>query len=147
MRNIIPIIFVAATLLAGCRSPARVNKTTTLGSNTVASTNAVVATPAPVGPDTVASASAVIDPPAPVGPNTQAKALSENVMLGNLGGAFIVILAILAALRPRPSALCLGILVVKKSAMLETMASGGVCKAHKIMWYGGSVLCLPLVLW
>ena len=123
MRNIIPILFVAATLLAGCRSPARVDKTTTVGTNTVAGTNAVVATPAPVrskpvastsavvvtpapvGSDTVASASAVVATPAPVGPNTPAEALSENLWLGNLGAAFIVILAILALSRPGPSAL------------------------------------------
>jgi len=122
MRNIIPITVVAATLLAGCRSPARVNKTTTfgtntvastsaavatpapVGTNTVASTNAVVATPTPVGSETVASANAVAAIPSPVGTNTPAEALSENVRLGNLGAAFIVILAIVAAMRPRPSA-------------------------------------------
>jgi outer membrane murein-binding lipoprotein Lpp len=140
MRNIIPITVVAATLLAGCRSPARVNKATTLASNSVASTNAVVANPAPVGTNTVASASAMVATPAPggsdtvastsavvanptpvgsetvasanavaaipspVGTNTPAEALSENVRLGNLGAAFIVILAIVAAMRPRPSA-------------------------------------------
>jgi hypothetical protein len=91
MRNIIPIIFVAATVLAGCCSTAPVNKTTAPGTNTVASANAMVATPAP----------AVVAPPVPAGPNTPAETLSENLRLGNLGAAFIVILTILAA-RSRP---------------------------------------------
>jgi hypothetical protein len=86
MRNIIPIIFVAATLLAGCCSPAPANKTTTAGTNAAVNTN------------TVASSSAVAA--TPVGPNTPAETLSENVRLGNLGATFIVILTIMAVRRP-----------------------------------------------
>ena len=93
MRNIIPIIIVAATVFVGCKSPTQANKTTAVGTtsaaavtNTVASTNAAVATPVPA--------------PVPVGPNTPAETLAENNTLGNLAAVFIGILTIAAVRRP-----------------------------------------------
>jgi len=95
MRKFIPIMFVAATMLVGCRSTPPSNKTTTASTksmvnpsantNAVASTNAVAATPAP-----------------PAGPNTPADTLSENVQLGDFGAACLVGLSIVALGRPWP---------------------------------------------
>jgi hypothetical protein len=83
MRNIIPIIFVAATLIVGCKSATMSTTTsTTAGTNSVASTNAAAATP-----------------PAPVGPNTPAQTLAEDKMLGNLAGIFLVLLTVAAVKR------------------------------------------------
>jgi hypothetical protein len=97
MRNIIPIIFVTAILLVGCQSSRQAAKTTpvaattagtktTANANTIAGTNVVVATPAPA--------------PAPVGPNTPDQTLAENNKLGNLAGAFLVVLSVAAVRRP-----------------------------------------------
>jgi hypothetical protein len=80
MRKIIPIIFVAATLLVGCKSATM--STTTAATNSVAGTNAAAATP-----------------PAPVGPNTPAQTLSEDKMLGDFAGVFFVILTFAAVKR------------------------------------------------
>ena len=59
MRNLIPIIFVAATLLAGCRSPATVHKTTTADTQTVPGTNIVANANAPASSNSVAIVKAV----------------------------------------------------------------------------------------
>jgi len=144
MRNIVPIIFIAATLLAGCRLPATAHKTTTAGTQTVPGTSIVANTKAPASSHgvttvkaaptaktvaitntlaslkTVASNNAiasnnilvivktnvidspgdVVATPSPAGSITPAEPLSENVWLGDLGAAFIVILTILAVRRP-----------------------------------------------
>jgi len=105
MRNIIPIIFAAATLLAGCKSPAQTGKKTNGGATTAGAkttvnvtTNSAATTIAAANADAIAATTA----PAPVtvGPNTPAQTLSENTRLGNFGAAFIVILAVAAARRP-----------------------------------------------
>jgi hypothetical protein len=80
MRNIIPIIFVAATVLVGCHSPSMVQTKT-----------AAPAAPTP----TVATPPAAAAPAATAPPNT----LSESVRLGDLGAAFIIILTLLALSR------------------------------------------------
>lgn len=83
MRKIIPIIFIAATLLVGCKSPTmKTTTTSTATTNAVAGTNTVAATP-----------------PAPVGPNTPAETTSENLRLGELAGVFLVLLTVLAVKR------------------------------------------------
>jgi uncharacterized protein YcfL len=74
MRNNIAIIFVAATLLVGCKSP---TLTTTTSSST-ASTNAAAATPSPVPP---------------------AQTTSGDAKLGNLAGVFLVLLSFFAVKR------------------------------------------------
>jgi Na+/H+ antiporter NhaC len=74
MRNIIPIIFVAATVLVGCHSPSMVQTKTA----------------APAAPTPTVAAPAATAPP-----NT----LSESVRLGDLGAAFIIILTLLALRR------------------------------------------------
>jgi hypothetical protein len=78
MRNNIAIIFVAATLLVGCKSP-----TMTTTSSSTASTNAAAATA----------------PPAPPAPNTPAQTTAENATLGNLAGIFLVVLGFMAVKR------------------------------------------------
>jgi len=80
MRNIIPIIFVGATLLVGCQTSKQASKPA------AATTNAVAATPAPT--------------PVPAGPNTPDQTLAENNRLGNLAGAFLGVLYIAALKRP-----------------------------------------------
>lgn len=81
MRNIIPIIFVAATLLVGCKSATMSTTATTTATNSVAGTNAAAT------------------PPAPVGPNTPAQTTAENIRFGELAGAFIVLLTVAAVKR------------------------------------------------
>jgi hypothetical protein len=80
MRNIIPVIFVAATLLVGCKTSTQASK------SAAASASAAAATPAPA--------------PVPVGPNTPEQTLAENNKLGNLAGAFLGVLYIAALKRP-----------------------------------------------
>jgi hypothetical protein len=83
MRNIIPIIFVAATLLVGCKSATMSTTTkTTAATNSVAGTNAAAAAP-----------------PAPAGPNTPAQTLAEGRMLGDLAGVFLALLTFAAVKR------------------------------------------------
>jgi hypothetical protein len=84
MRNIIPVMLLALTVLVGCQSP----KTTVGGStNAMTVTNTVVVT------NTIAAT------PSVVGPNTPAQTTSENLVLGNLAAIFIVFLVILALKR------------------------------------------------
>jgi hypothetical protein len=126
MRNIIPIMLVAATVLVGCHSPMQANKTTTVAAapagasatankntigdvnaavtvNPAATANSVVGTNAVVSnnsaPSTNALAATPVQAPATVGPNTPAQTLAENVRLGDLAAAFIIILTILALWR------------------------------------------------
>jgi len=81
MRNIIPIIFVAATLIVGCKSATMSTTTsTTAATNSVAGTNAAATPPAPV-------------------PNTPAQTLAENRMLGDIAGVFLVLLTAAAVKR------------------------------------------------
>ncbi len=80
MRNIIPVIFVAATLLVGCQTSKQANKTAAAAPITAA------AAPAPT--------------PVPAGPNTPEQTLAENNKLGNLAGTFLGVLYIAALKRP-----------------------------------------------
>jgi len=87
MRKIIPIIFVAVTLIVGCKSATMSTKTGTSTASTepaasTTDTNAVAATP-----------------PAPAGPNTPEQTASENLRLGEFAGVFIVLLTIMAVKR------------------------------------------------
>jgi hypothetical protein len=82
MRKIIPIIFVAAALLVGCKSATMSTTTSTTSTNAVVGTNATAATP-----------------PAPAGPNTPEQTLAENKILSNLAGVFLVILTFAAIKR------------------------------------------------
>ena len=100
MRNIIPIIFVAATVLVGCQSPKSASKPTTPGTattmvitNTVFSTNIVFST------NTVASSKTVVVAPITVGPNTPEETASENLKFGKFAAVFIFCLTILALAR------------------------------------------------
>jgi hypothetical protein len=104
MRNIIPIIFVASTLLVGCQSskpaskPAAAGATSAAAStNTVANTNATVSTNAVAAAAATAATAAA---PAPVGPNTPDQTLAENNRLGNLAGIFLGVLFVAAIKRP-----------------------------------------------
>jgi hypothetical protein len=129
MRNIIPIIVVAAAMLAGCHSPTVVQTqppappapaptvvttpviTQTVVTQTVATptveTQAVVTptveTQVVATPTMQTQAVAAPAPPAPVEPATVTAippdSLSENVMLGDLGAVFILLLTILALSR------------------------------------------------
>jgi len=86
MRNIIPIIIVAAAMVVGCQTSKQAGKTTAAGATT--STNGV------------AGASAAAAAPVPAGPNTPDQTLAENKKLGNLAGAFLGILYVAALKRP-----------------------------------------------
>jgi hypothetical protein len=81
MRKIIPVIFVAATLIVGCKS-ATMSTTTTAATSAAAGTNSAAATP-----------------PVPVGPNTPEQTLAENKLCGDLAGIFLVILTVAAVKR------------------------------------------------
>jgi hypothetical protein len=81
MRKVIPIIFVAATLLVGCKSATMSTTSTAAGTNAVAGT------------------AAAATPPAPVGPNTPEQTLAENKMFGDLAGIFLALLTFAAVKR------------------------------------------------
>jgi hypothetical protein len=115
MRNIIPIIFVAAIVLTGCKSPVKAGKTkpagttpvatATIGAKVMVNTNAVATTAtAAAATNTAVATAACCDSPAPapvtVGPNTPEQTLSENYRLGNLATAFLVVLTVAAVRRP-----------------------------------------------
>jgi hypothetical protein len=72
MRKFIPMLFLAAIMLAGCKSG------TTVHTQAAAPTAAAPASPSP---------------PAPA---TPAQTLKENVRLGDFGAAFMLILAVVA---------------------------------------------------
>jgi len=80
MHKIIPIIFVAAMVLVGCHSPSMLRTKT--AAPTVA-TSPLAAAPTAATPV----------------PTTPSQMMSENVRLGELGTAFIVILTVLALMR------------------------------------------------
>lgn len=90
MRKIIPIIFVAVTLIVGCKSATMSTKTGTSTASTASTEPAASTT------DTNAVAAT---PPAPAGPNTPEQTASENLRLGEFAGVFIVLLTIMAVKR------------------------------------------------
>jgi hypothetical protein len=97
MRKFIPIIFVAATVLVGCHTPTTVHTTTAGSTNATASFSFAVGTNAPAG--TNAAAAAAVNADAAGHVNSPSETMSENVMLGDLGAAFLVLLPIILCLR------------------------------------------------
>jgi PBP1b-binding outer membrane lipoprotein LpoB len=93
MRNIIAIIsiiFVAATLLVGCKSATM--KTTTAIATVPTTTNAAATTNA-------ATVTAAAAPAVSASPNTPVDTTAENVKLGEIAGIFLVVLSVLAVKR------------------------------------------------
>jgi uncharacterized protein YcfL len=94
MRKItIPIIIIAAIVLVGCKSVSAVHTETTAGTNAVVSTNSTA------GTNSMVSTNASVSTSAPVHINTPSETMAENVMLGDIGAAFICLLPIILALK------------------------------------------------
>jgi hypothetical protein len=97
MRKFIPILLVTATVLAGCSTPATVHTQNAGGTNATASFSMTVGTNAVVG--TNAAVAAAVSAEAAGHVNSPSETMSENVMLGDLGAAFLVLLPIILCLR------------------------------------------------
>jgi hypothetical protein len=93
MRNVIPIIFVVATVLVGCHSPSTVHPQITSGTNAVAGASATISTNALAGTNAAVSANVAGHV------NTPSETQSENLRLAGLGAAFLVIMPVILALK------------------------------------------------
>jgi hypothetical protein len=100
MRKFIPIIFVAASILAGCSTPSMVHTQSAGGTNAAVSLNITVGTNAVAGTNAAVAVAATTSGTETVGHvNSPAETTSENVLLGDLGAGFLVMLIIVLGLK------------------------------------------------
>jgi uncharacterized lipoprotein len=102
MRKFIPIIFVAVIALAGCSTPSTVHTQSAGGTNAAASLNITAGTNAVAGTNAAVAAaatgtSASTETAGHV--NSPAETTSENVLLGDLGAGFLVMLIVVLGLK------------------------------------------------
>ena len=97
MRKFILIIFVAAIALAGCSTPSTVHTQSAGGTNAPASFSITVGTTAVAGTNATVAATVSTDAAGHV--NSTSETMSENVLLGDLGAGFLVLLIVVLGLK------------------------------------------------